>query len=343
MSILTIIRQRRHRRSLIRSSAQQRSRRIALGSGFAFSAILVLAVLAAVLAYAGLTSGLPPVEELPILLNPTDGQLLQPTRLYDRTGQHLLAVLALGDGPRNYAQYNEMPQTLINATVALAEPDFWSSPGYVLGGWQDAERHATLAQQLVSTLLVWNQPASVLRAIHERLLATQITSQYGRQQVMEWYLNSADYGHYAYGAEAAAQLYLGKSVTQIDLGEAALLAAISQAPEVNPIDAPQETEKNRLQVIRDMLNQGMITPDEAAQTVRNPPSARTQLQVEEGTEGVGSIAPAFINLALSQLDLQFGAGRVERGGLTITTSLDYDLQLQTICAAQTQLHPGLLA
>ncbi len=93
MSILTIIRQRRHRRSQIRSSAQQRSQRLALGFGFAISAALVLAVLAAVLAYAGLTSGLPPVEELSILLNPNDGQLLQPTRLYDRTGQHLLAVL----------------------------------------------------------------------------------------------------------------------------------------------------------------------------------------------------------------------------------------------------------
>ena len=98
MSILTTIRQRRHRRSQTRSSAQQRSRRGALEFGFTISAVLVLAVLVAVLAYAGLTSGLPPVEELSILLNPDDGQLLQPTRLYDRTGLHLLAALAPGDG-----------------------------------------------------------------------------------------------------------------------------------------------------------------------------------------------------------------------------------------------------
>ena len=147
MSILTIIRQRRHRRSQIRSSAQQRSQRVAFGFGFAISAALVLVVLAAVLAYAGLTSGLPPVEELSILLNPNDGQLLQPTRLYDRTGQHLLAVLAPGNGTRIYARYSQLPQTLINATVALAEPDFWSSPGYVVSGWQDPETHPTLAQQ----------------------------------------------------------------------------------------------------------------------------------------------------------------------------------------------------
>ena len=282
MSILTTIRQRRHRRSQTRSSAQQRSRRGALGFGFTISAVLVLAVLVAVLAYAGLTSGLPPVEELPILLNPDDGQLLQPTRLYDRTGLHLLAALAPGDGTRIYALLNHLPQTLINATVALAEPDFWSSPGYVVSGWQDPKTHPTLAQHLVSDLLLGDQAASPLRGIHERMLAAQITARYGRQQVLEWYLNSADYGHYAYGAEAAAQFYLGKSVTQIDLGEAALLAAISQAPAINPIDAPQKAEQNRLQVIQDMLEQGLITPADAAQAAQNPPSARTQLPIEEG-------------------------------------------------------------
>jgi membrane peptidoglycan carboxypeptidase len=332
MSTLTIIRQRRHRRSQTRSSAQQRSQRAAFGFGFAISATLVLVVLAMVLTYAGLTRGLPPVEELSILLNPTDGQLLQPTRLYDRTGQYLLAVLAPADTTRIYALYNQLPQTLINATIALVEPDFWSSPGYVISGWQDPETHPTLAQRLVSDLLLGDQAASPLRGIHERMLAAQITARYGRQQVLEWYLNSANYGHYAYGVEAAAQLYLGKSVTQINLGEAALLAAISQAPAINPIDAPQEAEQDRLQVLRAMLEQGLITPEDAAQAVRNPPSV-----VQKGVEGESGIAPAFVNFALSQLDMQFGAGRVERGGLTITTSLDYDLQLQAVCAAQTQL------
>jgi membrane peptidoglycan carboxypeptidase len=337
MSILTTIRQRRHRRSQIRSSTQQRSQRVAFGFGFVISAILVLAVLAAVLAYAGLTSGLPPIQELSILLNPDNGQLLQPTRLYDRSGQNLLAVLAPSDATRVYALFSELPQTLINATVALAQPNFWSSPGYVVNGWQDATRHPTLAQQLVSNLLLGDQAASPLRAIHERILAGQVTARYGRLQVLEWYLNSADYGHYAYGAEAAAQLYLGKSVTQINLGEAALLAAISQEPAINPIDAPQQAEKNRLQVLRNMLNQGLITPADAAYAVRNPPSTLSQRPGEEGTEGNGSIAAAFVKLALSELDQQFGAGRVERGGLTITTSLDYELQLQAICGAQAQL------
>jgi hypothetical protein len=57
--------------------------------------------------------------------------------------------------------------------------------------------------------------------------------------VLEWYLNSADYGRHAYGADAAARLYFGKSATRLNLAEAALLAAVSQSPAINPHDAPQ--------------------------------------------------------------------------------------------------------
>ena len=234
----------------------------------------MVGVLAAALAYAALTRDLPPVEQLSILLNPGNGLLLQPTRLYDRTGQHLLAVLAPKDAERVYADYRQIPQTLINATIAQNQPDFWHSPGYSIKGWQDPYAHPTLAQRLVSDLLLGDQAASPIRGIHERMLAAQITARFGREQVLEWDLNSADYGHYAYGVEAAAQLYFGKSVTQIDLAEAAMLAAIGQAPAINPIDAPKAAEEQRLQVLRSMLNQGLITPAETAQAVRNPPTLR---------------------------------------------------------------------
>jgi len=242
-SILTIVRQRRYRRRQNRSSAQQRSRRAVFGFGFIVSAVAVALILAAALTYAGLTRGLPAIEELPILLNPQNGLLLQPTRLYDRTGQHLLAALSPTDSARIYALYNQFPKSLVDATIAVAEPRFLDSPGYVTAGWQDPQTHPTLAQQLVYNLLLWDEPPSSLRGIHERMLAAQVTAKYGREQVLEWYLNSANYGHYAYGAEAAAQLYLGKSVTQINLSEAALLAAVSQAPALNPFDAPQAAEQ----------------------------------------------------------------------------------------------------
>ena len=336
-STISIARQRRHRRQKTLSSAQQRAQRTVLGFGFMVSAVLVVLILAGVLAYGGLTSGLPPIDEVSVLLNPNNGLLLQPTRLYDRSGQHLLAVLSPTDMQREYIPYSQLPRPLILATIALAEPDFWVSPGFKIAGWQDPTTHSTLAQRLAYELLLWDVPPSPVRAARERIAAAQMTANYGREQVLEWYLNSANYGHYAYGAEAAAQLYLGKSVTQINLGEAALLAAISEAPALNPIDAPQAAEQRRNQVIQEMLEQGLITPAETAQAIRNPPSPYLFSPTGSAAAGEGKIAPAFVNFVLAQLDAHFGTGRVERGGLTINTSLDYSLQLQAVCTVQSEL------
>jgi len=341
-SNLTIIRQRRHRRDQTRSSAQQRSQRAVLGFGFGVSAVVVALVLVTAQAYASLTVGLPPLEQLTVLLNPEDGQLLQPTRFYDRTGQHLIGTLSPTDSPRTYISYDQFPQTLVDATLALTEPNFWVSPGYATSGWQDPQAHPSLAQRLVYDLLLWDQPASSLRGIHERMLAAQVTAQYGHQQVLEWYLNSADYGHYAYGAEAAANLYFGKSVTQLDLSEAAQLAAVSQAPALNPIDAALVAGQRRVQTLMVMQGLGLLTKEQASQAIATTPSLAGAIVplVQQSGEGIGNggnIAPAFLSLALSQLGTHFGAGRVERGGLVILTTLDFDLQMQAVCAVQTHL------
>jgi membrane peptidoglycan carboxypeptidase len=337
-SDLTIIRQRRHRRDLARRSAQQRSRRAVFALGFAISLVVVLLILASALAYASLTSGLPPLEQLVVLLDPQDGQLLQPTRLYDRSGEHLISTLSPTLSARTYLPFDRFPQALVDATLALTEPGFWTSPGYTTRGWQDPLAHPTLAQQLVHDLLLWDQPPSTLRAIHERMLAAQVTSRYGRAQVLEWYLNSAHYGHFAYGAEAAAQLYFGKSVTQLDLGQAALLAAVSQAPALNPIDSAATAEGRRVQTLMVMQAMGLLTADQASQSIATPPSLLTPSpNTPPGLPlaGQGQLAPAFVSLALSQLDSRFGSGRLERGGLVILTSLDYDLQQQAVCTVQT--------
>lgn len=329
-STLTIVRQRRHRREQLKRSGQQRSQRLVLSLGFVVSALVLMVLIAAALVYADLTRGLPPVQGLTILLNPQDGLLLQPTRLYDRTGAHLLAVLAPSPDARKYIPYDQLSKPLLDATIALADPDFWKHPGYSISGWQDPTTHPTIAQRLVFDLLLWDVAPSPQRAIQERLLAAQVTARYGRQQVLEWYLNSADYGHDAYGAEAAAQLYYGKSATRLDLSEAALLAAVSQAPALNPIDAPQAAEMMRLETLQVMSRLGLITADEEAHAAAQPPTLQSVTAQE-------NLAPAAVNLALDQLEKKFDRTRLARGGLDIWTTLDYDLQLQASCAVKTQV------
>lgn len=328
-SSLTIIRQRRGRRDHARRSSEGRATRLGFGCVFIGSALAAVVILAAALAYADLTRDLPPVETLPVLLDPQNGLLRQPTRLYDRSGAHLIAVLAPEDAPRRFLAYPQIPKALIDATLVLADPDFWEHPGYLTDGWRDPESHPTLAQKLVSDLLLWNEPPAPRRALRERILAAQITARYGREQVLEWYLNSANYGKYAYGIDSAARLYFDKSAASLDLSEAALLASVGQAPALNPIDTPQAAEGRRLETLQIMQTMGVI------QEIPLPLAPLPSI-VEKGTGGAGS-APAFTSLALAQLGQRFDRTRIERGGLTILTTLDYDLQLQAACAVQTQL------
>jgi membrane peptidoglycan carboxypeptidase len=309
--------------------------RIGLVVSILLSLFLALVVIPVALVYIGLLQDLPSLEAFHQYLEPPDGWLLEPTRLYDRTGQHILLSLenpaAAG---RKYLTVDEsnpdhFSPLLIEATLAVTDPTFLENPGYSLKGWRQGT-HPTLAQRLVSDLLLWDETPGWRRNLRERLLASQITSHFGRQKVLEWYLNSARYGRWIYGADAAARVYFGKSAVDLNLAEAAMLAAVAEAPALNPIDAPQAALERQRQVIQTMLIQGLITVDEAAQ------ADQTVLDIQPAVERP-ELAPAFTNLVLEQLADRFPVDRLERGGLRVITSLDYDLQLQSACAAQAQI------
>ncbi len=331
----TLIDRRNRHKNHRRQSANQRLGRLGLGLGMLLAVLLGAALIALGIFYAGLTQGLPSPQELPALLDPPNGLLLQPTRLYDRSGQRLLTALENPDAPRRAlplesAQGEHLSAELAKVTVAAEDPTFWSNPGFHLDGL-GADSHPALAQRLVSELLFADEPAGLRREVRERLLAAQVTQQYGRQKVLEWVLNSRYYGHLAYGADAAAQLYLGVPASQLDLAEAALLEAVAQAPALNPLDTPQEALDGQKKLLARLLALGSITRAEFDQAVQEPLKLRTSSQAAP------DLAPAFTRLALEQLSARYGVDRLERGGLRVITSLDYDLQLQVACALRAQL------
>ncbi len=302
-----------------------------MGAGIVASMVVALLLLAAGLAYADVTYDLPNVQYLPILLNPPDGLLLQPTRVYDRSGKHLLLTFAPSDGPRRYIPLNpeapqHLPDSLAKATVAVADSGFWSHNGYSLSGLNDPAAHPTLAQKLVSDLLLYDEAPSLRRELRERILAAQATIEYGRSQILEWVLNSEDYGNEAFGAEAAAQFYFGKPATGLSLAESAWLAEAAQAQYANSGGAqglaPQSGEK----AIEAMLNQGAISTEQAIAALAAAPELRPPSTADDVP------APAFVHLVRTQLDQQFARERIERGGVVVTTTLDYDLQQQARCA-----------
>ncbi|MBN1146387.1 MAG: transglycosylase domain-containing protein [Anaerolineales bacterium] len=338
-----------------RRSRQQRkpAGRLALGCAGLASLALLLGSILLPLAYSQATRNLPSIEVLPYLLEPPDGMLLQPTRLYDHSGEHvLLALENPATSGRTYlrlrasdASVDEtdagpcLPQELTTATLAALDPHFWEHAGFsLLGASQGGQ--ATLAQRLAADLLLQGERPGLRRALRERLLAAQITNRFGREKVLEWYLNSANFGRLAYGADAAALLYFGKPATELDLAESAMLAAAAAEPGLNPLDAPQAALERQKRVIQAMLRYRMILPEQGVQ------AARQQLDFQNtGQSGQAlalsdlepKVAPAFARLALSQLRAYIPAGRLERGGLRIITSLDYDLQIQAACTVQFQL------
>jgi len=309
-----------------------------VGFGIILSLLIAIIILLAALAYADLTRDLPNVDLLPTLLNPPDGLLLQPTRVYDRTGQHLLLTFAPSDSTRRYIPLNpqtpqHLPDFLAQATVAVADPGFWNHSGYSLADWQNPDSHPTIAQKLVSDLLLYNEQPSLRRALRERLLAAQVTAKFGRTQILEWYLNSANYGNHAFGVDAASQIYFGKSASELTPAESAVLAAVSEAPSLNPFDARDVALQRGRDLILVMQSLKIITTQQANDALAVQPSPLLPSpKIGREVGGEGSIAPAFLNLVLNQLDQQFTRDRIERGGLIITTTLDYDLQQQAACA-----------
>src|SRR5687768_5342800 len=329
-STIPILRARRDRRLARQRASESRRRNTFLTVGMILSLSIAALIIATAFAYVNLTRDLPSAEILPILLNPPDGLLLQPTRIYDRTGENLLFTFAPNDSQRRYLPLSDtnpqhLPKSLSDAALAKTDPHFWEHPGYTLNTITNYELHPTLAQHLAFDLLLFDEPSSLRRALRERILAAQITARYGRTQVLEWYLNSANFGHHAFGAEAASQLYFGKSAAQLGTAESAILAAASDAPSLNPYDAPLTALERGRETLTLMQIQGFLSADAALEARGQSPLFQTPPAPEPQP------AAAFVNLLLTQLDSQFPRERIERGGLTIISTLDYDLQQQSSC------------
>lgn len=302
------------------------------------------------LAYDRVRQGLPAVEQIESLFDPAQAAAYRSTRFYDRTGRILLQEISNPPLPTS------LPDSLEHAVVAFIDPSFWTNPGYDAAWLAEAVRQGlrgqavdpppSITQRLVRNTLLppgeQNLPLW-LRALREAMLAAELTTRYSKTQILQWYLSSAPVGRAAYGVEAGARRYLGKSAAGLTLGESALLAAVLDDPSLNPWEMPQQAKARQAQVLQAMQAAGWIEA-EAAQAAVASPLALLPDEREEAPAG-----EAFAMAAQEQLQEVLGPGYVHRGGLRVITTLDYDLQLQAECLAQTQVlrlsgeNPGTIA
>jgi membrane peptidoglycan carboxypeptidase len=329
-----------------------RLQRIGIVIGSLFSLLGVFLVYAIAWLYSDLTRDLPSLEYLPELLDPPDGILLQPTRLYDSSGEHIIRTLNLSSfSEREYlglapelskdhgwkVSTTERPEinaffpaVLIDAILAISEPDFWNSSGISMKGLFN-NPSPTLAQRLARDLLMADEPDGLRRSLRERLLAAQLTATYGRGKILEWYLNSAQFGPLVFGASDAAQVYFNKPAESLNLAESAFLAAASEAPALNPLEAPEITLDKQKEILYSMHELGFISQRQLTEALE------TSIRLPQPKLPEADPFLPFTELVLEELYKRLGANKLERGGLEILTTLDYDLQAQVNCAANVQV------
>jgi membrane peptidoglycan carboxypeptidase len=268
------------------------------------------------------------------------------SRLYDRTGEHLLyeVIDPLG-GDRIWAELPDIPLRLQQATIAIEDKTFYENPGYDLEGilralWSNltsegVQGGSSITQQLVKNVLIEPEERTEVtleRKIKELILAIRISEEYSKDQILEWYLNTNFYGNLAYGVEAGAQVYFGKSVGELTLAESAMLAAIPQSPGLNPIDNFDLAKERQRVVLDAMVQAGYISQEEADIAFETP------LEIRPPEQRFNLLAPHFSIAARKQVEDIVGADRMYReGGLVIYTTLDYDLFLQVECAARSHI------
>ena len=266
-------------------------------------------------------------QDLPNLAQLGEYQLRVATILYTDQGEPFHAFF---EERRILVPLARIPAHLIQAVLAVEDAQFYEHRGVspraivralvanVFAG-RKAQGGSTITQQLARRLFLTPEK-SFARKIREGLLALEIESHYSKERILELYLNEMYFGHGAYGVEAAAQTYFQKSVGDLSLAEAAMLAGLPSAPNrFSPIVDPQRARRRRDHVLTQMVDRQFITRDQAAAATLTP---FDETRFTRAT----TVAPYFVEHVRQHLEKTYGAYALYNSGLKVYTTLNPTLQ-----------------
>ena len=305
-----------------RPGAGQRLGPLAGGISAFFLAMLAMGGVAAAAVFGYFAADLPAAHDLATIPIPLT------TKIYDRSGEHLLYTLE--DERRELVGLDAVPQQMQNATIAIEDKSFWSNPGVDIGGIVRAmnanassgtisQGGSTITQQLIKTRLLGDEP-TFTRKIKEAILALEATRTFSKKQILEMYLNQIYYGNQAYGIEAAAKTYFDQAdLTKLTLGQMAMLAGLPQRPsDYDPVQNPDAARARRAQVLDAMVDTNYITLSEAEAAKAEP------IVVKQASTSL--YAAHFTFRVREQLIRELGEKAAYRGGYTVFTTLDWNMQ-----------------
>jgi penicillin-binding protein 1A len=289
---------------------------------------------AALWAFAILPRSLPPVSALETF------QPIQGTKIYDDNDELLTEFHV---ERRIFMPLTRIPKSLKDAILATEDRRFYSHWGIDPVGIARAiyqnyrrgrivEGGSTITQQLTKVLFL-TPDKSLERKLKEAILALELERRYSKDRILEMYLNQVYFGHGAYGVEAAARTYFGKSVSEISVQESALLAGLPRAPSsYSPFEHADAARRRREVVLRRMVEFGVLRDAEGTRLAKTdlgliPPERRR------------TTGQYFLEYVQQALEAKYGADMVFKGGLRVYTTLNPTMQL----AAEQALRDGLRA
>ena len=274
---------------------------------------------------------------LPDPNNLMERQIPQSTKIYDRTGETILYEIH-GDEKRTLVNLNEIPDYVKWATIAIEDKDFYKHGGFSLWAmFRTAVTNiltgrkaggSTLTQQFIKNAILSSEK-TYTRKIKEIILAYKMEKKFAKDEILQMYLNEIPYGSTAYGVEAASQKYFGKSVKDVNLAEAAILAALPQAP--SRYSANRDLLIERQHYILDLMKERGYIPEAKAEAAK-------QFKLEFKKQSDNIIAPHFVMYVKEMLGEKYGEKMIEQEGLKIYTTLDLYKQkiAEEVIAAQAE-------
>ncbi|HXD10834.1 MAG TPA: transglycosylase domain-containing protein [Anaerolineales bacterium] len=310
--------------------------------------LVILAILggsALVFSYYRIARTLPSVDDLK-----NRASQFETTRILDRNGNSLYEILDPNAGRRTYITLDKISPALVAATIATEDQDFYKHPGFDVWAilralWENYRTNgqgggaSTITQQLARTLLLTPEERAqrtYSRKAREIILSAEITRRYSKDEILELYLNEINYGNLAYGIEAAAETYFGKTANQLTLSEASFLAGLPQSPAIYDVYTNRDVTLARQQQVIVLMyglsqqhgciavsnSQVPICVDQASAL-----NAADEMKAHNFiSPNINARYPHWVNFVRTELEKQYDAQTIYRSGFIVYTSLDPTLQ-----------------
>lgn len=229
---------------------------------------------------------------------------------------------------RTFVPHYKIPDHVKKAFVAIEDVRFYSHPGVDFIGVLRAlvqdiraggmvQGGSTITQQLAKMLFL-KPEKSIMRKIKEAVLSLQIERRYTKDEILGIYLNQAYFGTRAFGIEAASQAYFGKPVTELSVGEGALLATLPKAPsQYSPFRNPEKSRERRTSVLNIMLRHKFITSAQYEHALQEPLPSSPHFRKYE--------APYFVELLRQRMEHKYGR-EIYTAGYRIHSTIDSSMQ-----------------